>query len=284
VRPGLAKIVTLQLGEALKRSWWTVVAGCCIGMIAALLLLRAVPERYEAVASVRVHEAETHGSAAIGDRQRRGGKEPEAGALGLMLDERALAEVADHVFGPSSSETQSEERVRALRTGLLAVQKGSGAGEGERIEIRFRDEDAERSAQIVNAVAQTCAQGITSPSRQEDSVDGVLGLPSRFECEVVEPAVVPAAPLARRRIPLIVLGALAGCLVFVGPVLTRCYLRPVICSATGLLSLSALPLMARIPTIPTPGAKRACTRRCIKNVGLSALSVAALGAALWSLL
>lgn len=99
----------------------------------------------------------------------------------------------------------------------------------------------------------------------------LMAVPQRFE------AAAPAAPL---RAPLIALGILAGCLLFVGPVLTRRFLDPVISCEQGLRTLSGVPMIGRVPTIPTPGMKRERVRLWIKNIGLSLLSVAALVAVL----
>lgn len=99
-------------------------------------------------------------------------------------------------------------------------------------------------------------------------------IPQRYE------AAAPAAPLHG---PLIVLGILTGCLIFVGPLLTRRFLNPIISCKEGLLSLSGVPLLARIPRIPTPGATRERAGYWIKNLALSLLSVAALVAALVTL-
>jgi hypothetical protein len=92
--------------------------------------------------------------------------------------------------------------------------------------------------------------------------------------------VAPTAPL---RAALIALGVLTGWLVFVGPLLTRRFLNPIISSEQGLRSLSGVPLMGRVPHIPTRGARRERALRWIKNLVLSVLSVAVLLAALVTL-
>jgi hypothetical protein len=99
-------------------------------------------------------------------------------------------------------------------------------------------------------------------------------VPQRYEA---------AAPAAPPRGPLLALGILTGCLLFVGPLLTRRFLNPIISCKEGLLSLSGVPVLARIPRIQTPGASRERAGYWIKNLALSLLSVAALVAALVTL-
>lgn len=110
-----------------------------------------------------------------------------------------------------------------------------------------------------------------------------LGASTALVLLAVVPQTFGAAASPPLRVPLVALGVLTGCLTFVGPVLTRRFLDPVISCAQGLRSLSGVPLMARLPRIPTPGAKRERTKRWLKNIGLSLLSVAALVAVLVAL-
>jgi len=91
----------------------------------------------------------------------------------------------------------------------------------------------------------------------------------------------PAA--TSHRAALIALGVLTGFLLFVGPLFTRRFLDPVISCAQGLSTLSGVPLLARVPRIPSPGLRRERARRWLKNLGLSLQSVAALVAALVTL-
>ena len=110
-----------------------------------------------------------------------------------------------------------------------------------------------------------------------------LGAASALVLLSVVPQRFEAAAAAPHRAPLVALGVLAGCLLFVGPLLTRRFLDPVIHCAEGVRSLSGVPLLARVPRIPTPGLDRERARRWLKNGVLSALSVAALVAALVTL-
>jgi len=269
MRPGLFRIVAIQLSIALRASWWTVVGGCCFGASAALLLHAAVPQRYEAVARVSVPQAPAGARVA--------GQGEAALSAESLVDERAAIEAVRRIFDGALNEKEVRSRARDLRQ-RLHVQRGEGGGAGfVPVTVRYRDSDPERAARVLNTVLRVCVERAAE--------DGRAGDAARFVgWEITAEATVPVAPAALPRAPLVALGVLAGCLAFVGPVLTRRYLDPVISCEEGLRSLAGVPLVARIPRISTPGTKRECAARWAKNIGLSLLSAAVLVATVVGLL
>jgi len=93
--------------------------------------------------------------------------------------------------------------------------------------------------------------------------------------EIVRPARPSQVPAWPNRLQFLGGGVAAGVLVFVGQLLARRLLRPVIASEGGLRALSEVPLLASIPVIPTPEASRRERRTRAWNWGLSAASAMA---------
>ncbi len=94
--------------------------------------------------------------------------------------------------------------------------------------------------------------------------------------EILEYAVVPQVPYSPQPLLVHALYLALGCLVFLGPLLLRNLLRPVITSEAGFLSLSDLPMLVSIPLIETAEVKRAARWHWFKNIGLSVISGAVL--------
>jgi succinoglycan biosynthesis transport protein ExoP len=94
--------------------------------------------------------------------------------------------------------------------------------------------------------------------------------------EVIERAVPPALPI--RPVPLLILaaGVLGGLALFVGPVVLRSILLPVVASEAGLRQVADVPLLVAIPRLETRGAIRAVRVRHLLNIVASAMSLAAL--------
>jgi hypothetical protein len=97
--------------------------------------------------------------------------------------------------------------------------------------------------------------------------------------EVIERAVPPSVPV--EPVPMFIygLGLAGGLILFVGPLIGHAMLHPVIHSEQGLHGLSDIPVLVSIPRIPTPELAKAARRFRLRNIGLSALSAAALAAA-----
>jgi uncharacterized protein involved in exopolysaccharide biosynthesis len=103
--------------------------------------------------------------------------------------------------------------------------------------------------------------------------------------QVVQAATPPAAPVWPKPLVVLGVGALAGLLLFVGPVLIHQLLRPIVRSELSLRALTDLPILVRIPSLETGGTARRLRRNRIKNLAYSTVSAAvlALTAALYYL-
>ena len=54
MRPDTRRILAFELGDALIKSWWTLVAGVCIGLAGGLLALSMMTKQYQAATHILV--------------------------------------------------------------------------------------------------------------------------------------------------------------------------------------------------------------------------------------
>jgi hypothetical protein len=71
-------------------------------------------------------------------------------------------------------------------------------------------------------------------------------------------------------------GLLAGLALFVGPIVLRAFLAPVVASEAGLRSVADVPVLVAIPRLITRDVLRATWNRRLRNVVASVASVAVL--------
>jgi hypothetical protein len=96
-------------------------------------------------------------------------------------------------------------------------------------------------------------------------------LAERFE--LAKRAEPPRKAVYPKPIRFFVMGIVGCCLLFVGPLLARRFLSPVISSEAGLRALTDVPVLVTIPRVETSQTKGLVLRRRIKNFALSTLCV-----------
>jgi polysaccharide chain length determinant protein (PEP-CTERM system associated) len=119
---------------------------------------------------------------------------------------------------------------------------------------------------------QTKAEAAKGAQKMEEGRKGV-------QFEIIERARAASVPV--RPVKPFVFGGHVGIglLLFVGPLVVRRLLNPVILSQTALRGFSDVPLLVAIPALPTPDVAREARRRRVQNLGISTLALAALVAA-----
>jgi receptor protein-tyrosine kinase len=255
MEPAANVSVTGNLADALAKSWWTIIAGGCLGAAVALVALHAIPQRYEARATV-LAEAAPSGTEA-GD------------ATGLLLDERRMNDLVEQVYGASGGDTGNVDRARRVRSRLAITPMATRPDGITPLEVSFRDEDPHRAMGLVNGLLDL-STGPRAPARRGDTVE--TGGERLAEITVLERASLPTSPVAPLRVPVLLIGILVGCTILVGPLLARRFLDPPILTRTDLSRLSGIPVLAGIPALTGPGSRNERARRLAKNMGLSLLS------------
>lgn len=94
------------------------------------------------------------------------------------------------------------------------------------------------------------------------------------QMEVLEFASVPTNPYAPQPLRFYGIGVVLGCLLFVGPLLVRSLLSPIILSEEGFRALSDVPVLVSIPNLDS--SRGVVLNRLFKNLAFSVLSGAVL--------
>jgi predicted small metal-binding protein len=231
-----------ELARPLLDSWWTVVAGVCLGLAAGMLGYRHVPKEYRATVTMAV-EAD-------------GGSVAEL--YEAATDHEVLTRLVAHERLSAGSTTIPEAQIRHLtrrvsvaplpEDGVLALTVGAG--------------EADAAARVANALG--------------DMISGA-GTPYT----VAARATIPPRPVAPRPIEVDILGVVIGLIIFAGFPLVRSGVNPVICSEATIRGMTGSPLLISIPRVITQETRGDVRRRWLLNVLLSVVSVVGLaGAAL----
>ena len=248
----------LDLTKMALRSWWTIVAGICLGLAGAVLALDRIPQKYEATATIWA-----------------GGPEVPESRLttfkAALLRDESMVELVKRTYGLPEHDDALPGLVGSVRDNISLTIDGSQRRGLDALELRYRDTDARRAALTVNTLAELYLA--------RNSAEPEASKPVQLT-EKLEAAAVPTVPYSPK--PMRVYGVFLalGCLVFSGPVVARGLLRPVISSEAGFGALSELPVLVTIPATTTEQSRRSARRRMAKNVTLSMLSGAILLGAL----
>lgn len=175
----------------------------------------------------------------------------------------ALMRIIDKLIGQPSAGGGIERLINETRSRievkLIGIETVNGERAGGTIRLGYWDPSAGRAAEIVNGLVHYY---------EETQTAGKL--------EVIERATPPSIPL--RPIPAMIyaVGVLAGLLVFVGPLLAKALLDPMISSRAGLLQALEVPVLVSIPRVATDEVLQAARGRRLRNVLVSLASIAVL--------
>lgn len=186
--------------------------------------------------------------------------DPQIKVLRDEIDETRLQATA-----LGREEQTIRDEIRGLERRIQAVPSVQPRLTALRAEHRAAREKYESLQQKVEAARDS--------EFMEDSLRG-----ERFE--LARAAEVPRAPVSPKPIVVHGLGVIIGLLVFIGPMLVRRFLNPLVFSEAGLRTLTDVPVLVSIPRIVTPNYKGQRNRRLLKNFGLSAVGAVALAVVL----
>lgn len=229
-----------ELARPLLDSWWTVVAGICLGLAAGMLGYRHAPKEYRATVTMAVEPDD--GSV--------------AGLYDAATDHEVLARLVADDLLPVESATSPEAQVRDLtrhvsvarlpEDGVLALTIGAA--------------EPDAAARVANALG-----------------DVISGAGSPYT--VAARATAPSRPFAPRPAEVYALAVVIGLIVFAGLPLVRSAVNPVICNEATIRDLTGVPLLIGIPRVSTQETRGDSRRRLLVNTLLSVMSVIGLAAA-----
>ena len=134
------------MSDILRRPWWSIAAGVCIGVLAALVAVRlTTPQRFAARSTVAVDP----------DKLPRGvlrwdGEIDGVALWRALLSDATLHEVIVRAFPSPSSPEAERHLARAIRSGLALTY----SRRTQTIELRYHDSEPVRAAEVVNLFAR----------------------------------------------------------------------------------------------------------------------------------
>ena len=165
-----------------------------------------------------------------------------------------------------------ESELRKIRADIAAYEKR--IEETPRVEAQLQELSKGYDVLVEQYKSyQSKVEGAKSAQELEENRKGE-------QFEVIERALPPVLPIQPVPLTVFGMGIASGLLAFVGPVVIRTLLRPLISSEAGLRALApAVPVLVNIPRLLAPDMVRRDHRRRLANVGLSVVSAALLGVA-----
>lgn len=144
----------LELLDRLTRSWWTIVAGACLGLAGAIAALNYLPKTFEATTTVLVVPPQ------IPENMQRNMVTDDMSMRLRALREAILSrpymlQLIEDVYGEIEDPQRLDNMIRSiqgrLQITLLRIDQREGGGV---FSLAYRDGDAERAARVVNRSAQ----------------------------------------------------------------------------------------------------------------------------------
>ena len=143
------RLLLLELADCVLRSWWTVVAGVCLGLAAALLSLQNAPKIFEATADINL-SLEKLPPGLVADIVMA---DPETQLRELrrnVFSERYLDKIIADMFAPPRTAEERDALLGQIRSGVRVGRPGWT----DHFLIGYRDTDPVRAARIANALAE----------------------------------------------------------------------------------------------------------------------------------
>ena len=143
----------LEVLDRIMRSWWTVVAGACLGLSASLIALHYLPKTYEATTKILVSPPklpqEFVKSTINDDTALRIAALREA-----VLSRPYMMTLIEKAYPGGRSEAETQGLLGSIRSRVeVNVERFSREGTGL-FAVKFRDSDPERAAAFVNDLAE----------------------------------------------------------------------------------------------------------------------------------
>jgi polysaccharide chain length determinant protein (PEP-CTERM system associated) len=141
------KAIVLEVLDGVLRSWWTLVAGICLGLTVAVTALHYLPKTYQARTVIYVApNVSARGRAAVPDDMR-----PRIRTLReRVLSRQYLTRIIDEHYEIPPTDRERELLTESIKSRVnVDVRQGSTT-----FFLQFADNDADRCAGVTNAFAQ----------------------------------------------------------------------------------------------------------------------------------
>jgi polysaccharide biosynthesis transport protein len=146
----------LEIAGRVARSWWTVVAGACLGLAGSVIALHHLPRTYEASTTIFVAPQQIPQdfvrSTITDDMSIRLASLREA-----VLSRPYLSKLVEQAFGKTASAEDLERLIQTMRSRIMVTvtesDSDSHGRSGGVFRLTYRDREPERAAQVVNTLA-----------------------------------------------------------------------------------------------------------------------------------
>jgi polysaccharide biosynthesis transport protein len=141
--------LVLELADRLVNSWWTVVAGLCLGLSGSLIALHYLPKSYDATTKILVSppmiSQDIVKSSAGDDLAFRFAALKES-----VLSRPYMLTLIEETYGAQKTPADTERMIQFIRTRVDVKVERYGSDRAGMFSLQFRDSDAKRAAQVVN--------------------------------------------------------------------------------------------------------------------------------------
>ncbi len=143
----------LELGDRVRHSWWTLIAGVCFGLAGGTIALRYIPKVYEATTRIWINEQEIP-SGVVGSTVKDEMTRKLAAFRTAVIADEYLIELIERIFGMPATDSELTARMNQVRNGLRIRPLESRQQGIQGFLMAYRDADPRRAANVVNTLTQ----------------------------------------------------------------------------------------------------------------------------------
>lgn len=143
----------LELGDRVRRSWWTAIAGVCVGLAAATVALQYIPKVYEATTRIWIAEQEISESVVLSTVKDDMALKLAAFRDAVLADEYMIV-LIERSFGAPKTDEELTDRMARVRHNVSIEPINSKRLGVQAFALAYRDADPRRAASVVNLLAQ----------------------------------------------------------------------------------------------------------------------------------
>ncbi|NIM61219.1 MAG: hypothetical protein GTO30_06045 [Acidobacteria bacterium] len=151
-RSSSSTTLLLELGDRVLRSWWTVVAGMCMGLAAGSIALAYLPKVYEATARIWISEQEI--SARVVESTVKDDMALKLAAFrDTVIADEYMIELIEQTYGLPATDEELTERMKQVRASLVVDTVENRRVGVQAFALAYRDEDPRQAAKVVNTLS-----------------------------------------------------------------------------------------------------------------------------------
>lgn len=145
--------VLLELGDRVRRSWWTVIAGICLGLAGGRIALQHMPKVYEAKTRIWISEQE------ISERVVKSTVKDDmalklAAFRDAVLAEEYMIELIERTYGMPANDEELTARMGQIRSNVSIDPVRARRLGVQAFSLGYQDTDPRQAARVVNMLTR----------------------------------------------------------------------------------------------------------------------------------